>query len=546
MTTISNQIYRDQQDLVRWIENKLGSNELWGGRQASFMLSHDILVELETCFQELEPHVKLKIIQAIIHLSPKTIETLKIPLCNLLEVARRDPDDWVETIADIYRQFPDFGYIQCSSKQDSYFTKTQLELEKIIGNKVEACSINTHGFPDYEYLAPAVLDAISIRNILTSNTIQYFSKRQKITKSTKMLEDMRKAYEQQNNPSFKRSHGLTSSFPIKIRSTAKKLNNNLPMKGIQSSNPLKMACGFTNESKKYQQRTLIKRTGGAMLIDIAELPQKPNNRRKRNVETNKVSNEAVESNTKQPIATELNKIKHELICEQTSNNNSDQFIQVNGSKIVNDAYDRQSNFTINCTQNISSEIHPTNMHFNNQSCSSILNSSDDMNLSNGDNNDNANILAFQHESLLRDANKLTQMSHNLIISFLNGNKNNPLEDKLGSLVTLPFSESIEFEKTANGVSATLVEVFFQMDYSNGEWKRLRKTRLLKSEELNQYQYLLTKKESELNMHLPISNYKDGGHGSEGNIIQRGYGNSETIDQMAYYDQCTQNFVQNPH
>jgi len=43
--------FRDQQDLVRWIENKLGSNELLGGKQASFVLTRDILIELETCFQ---------------------------------------------------------------------------------------------------------------------------------------------------------------------------------------------------------------------------------------------------------------------------------------------------------------------------------------------------------------------------------------------------------------------------------------------------------------------------------------------------------------
>jgi len=33
------------------------------------------------------------------------------------------------------------------------------------------------------------------------------------------------AAEQQNNPSNKKNHGLISSFPIKIRSTAKRLDN---------------------------------------------------------------------------------------------------------------------------------------------------------------------------------------------------------------------------------------------------------------------------------------------------------------------------------
>ena len=40
------------QDLVKWIENKLGDqNELWAGRQAASLLTKEMLVELETCFQ---------------------------------------------------------------------------------------------------------------------------------------------------------------------------------------------------------------------------------------------------------------------------------------------------------------------------------------------------------------------------------------------------------------------------------------------------------------------------------------------------------------
>ena len=51
MGSNSKPIFRDQQDLLRWIDNKFGLNELWGGRQASFALSREILVELETSFQ---------------------------------------------------------------------------------------------------------------------------------------------------------------------------------------------------------------------------------------------------------------------------------------------------------------------------------------------------------------------------------------------------------------------------------------------------------------------------------------------------------------
>ena len=55
-------------DLVKWVNNKLGdNNELWSGRQAASLLSSEMLVELETCFQALESHVKLKIVLAIPH-----------------------------------------------------------------------------------------------------------------------------------------------------------------------------------------------------------------------------------------------------------------------------------------------------------------------------------------------------------------------------------------------------------------------------------------------------------------------------------------------
>lgn len=66
-------------DLVKYLENKLGDqNDLWSGRQASSLLSKEVLLELETCFQELEPHVKLKLIQAIPHLSPKLIQLVSL------------------------------------------------------------------------------------------------------------------------------------------------------------------------------------------------------------------------------------------------------------------------------------------------------------------------------------------------------------------------------------------------------------------------------------------------------------------------------------
>lgn len=56
------------------------------------------------------------------------------------------------------------------------------------------------------------------------------------------------------------------------------------MRSIPSANILKMSGGFTNEPKKFQHQ-LAKREGGVQLIDIAELPQFPSNKRRKNLET---------------------------------------------------------------------------------------------------------------------------------------------------------------------------------------------------------------------------------------------------------------------
>ena len=63
---------------------------------------------------------------------------------------------------------------------------------------------------------------------------------------------------------------------------------------------------------------------------------------------------------------------------------------------------------------------------------------------------------------------------------------NPFEEEIGPVITFPFSETVEFEPLASGigVEALLVETYFQMDYRTGEWKRLKNTRVLKPDELN--------------------------------------------------------------
>lgn len=54
------------------------------------------------------------------------------PLGNLLELARRDADDWIETVADMYRDYPNRQCITpILTNTDSFFCKSLDELKKM-------------------------------------------------------------------------------------------------------------------------------------------------------------------------------------------------------------------------------------------------------------------------------------------------------------------------------------------------------------------------------------------------------------------------------
>lgn len=68
------------------------------------------------------------------------------------------------------------------------------------------------------------------------------------------------------------------------------------MTKIPTVNTYKISSGFTNEPKKFQ-RQLLKREGGAMLIDFNELPQPNNKRMRKKSEVNETN--ASQKSTKQ-------------------------------------------------------------------------------------------------------------------------------------------------------------------------------------------------------------------------------------------------------
>lgn len=503
-------------DLVKWLDNKLGDNsELWSGRQAASLLSREMLVELETCFQALEPHVKLKIVLAIPHLSYRLITMWKEPLLNLLDLARRDADDWIETVADMYREYPNRQcIIPVPSNADSYFCKSLEELRKMVKRHYADNSLR---------LLPIDLCAVSQSAIKTRfgltdiDNRKHFNLRRRAKSSTLKAELLKSAETVSSRNKNLKAEVMSSSFPIRMRSTVRKPNNDLPMRGIPTTNTCKLSAGFTNEPRKFQ-RQLTRREGGAKFIDIGDLPQALKVRRKeQEAEERARRHQEKEEQKKRAQADKAAKeAKRAAVAAQKAKVNADAVAVTVSSMISSSAVTTETVSTSTETDptttpraanshvngvHVNDDITPENQPINQPSSygdvrevptvqSEQPQQSQPPPTSTPHQSRHAQrdaLVRRQCEEMLTGANVLNEEGHRMVTAFMSGNKVHPYPH-LGDLLTLKLSETYEDEFRPDGTTQKMrVETFFQMDYRTGEWKRLRKTRALRPEEVRTLQ-----------------------------------------------------------
>ncbi|GLV44404.1 Negative elongation factor A [Carabus blaptoides fortunei] len=89
---------------------------------------------------------------------------------------------------------------------------------------------------------------------------------------------------------------------------------------------------------------------------------------------------------------------------------------------------------------------------------------------------------LEAQDMFRTANKVTRPEKALILGFMAGSRDNPCPH-LGNIVTIKLSEDQENVLQADDTYLTMmVETHFQMNYNNGEWKRIKKFRTIENSE----------------------------------------------------------------
>ncbi|KAL4660911.1 negative elongation factor A [Arapaima gigas] len=107
-------------DTGLWLHNKLGStDELWAPSSIASLLTVSVIDNIRLCFSSLSPPVKLKLLLGMLHLPRRTVDEMKDALSEIIQLATLDSEPWVLMVADILKTFPETGSLNLDLEEQN-------------------------------------------------------------------------------------------------------------------------------------------------------------------------------------------------------------------------------------------------------------------------------------------------------------------------------------------------------------------------------------------------------------------------------------------
>ncbi|KAJ8390328.1 hypothetical protein AAFF_G00108970 [Aldrovandia affinis] len=107
-------------DTGLWLHNKLGStDELWAPSSIASLLTISVIDNIRLCFSSLSPPVKLKLLLGMLHLPRRTVDEMKEALSEIIQLATLDSEPWVLMVADILKSFPETGSLNLDLEEQN-------------------------------------------------------------------------------------------------------------------------------------------------------------------------------------------------------------------------------------------------------------------------------------------------------------------------------------------------------------------------------------------------------------------------------------------
>uniref|UniRef100_A0A8C7PPD8 Negative elongation factor complex member A n=1 Tax=Oncorhynchus mykiss TaxID=8022 RepID=A0A8C7PPD8_ONCMY len=518
-------------DTGLWLHNKLGStDELWAPSSIASLLTVSVIDNIRLCFSSLSPPVKLKLLLGMLHLPRRTVDEMKEALSEIIQLATVDSEPWVLMVADILKSFPETGSLNLDLEEQNP------NVQDILGElreKVSECEASAMLPLECQYLNKSALTTLV--GPLTP-PVKHFQLKRKPKSATLRAELLQKSTETAQQlkktagvPFHAKGRGL-----VKKMDTTTPLKG-IPKAPFRSPTTPSMFSPPSNRTPIAPARTPLRKERGVKLLDISELDMvgagREAKRRRKTLETEAgekaAKEEAVVENATPDYAAglvstqKLGALNNESALPSTSYLPSTPSMVPSSSYIPSsetqpgerDAYrapEESATPGAAATTTLPGQFKQRTPMYNasNTATSPTAPASPSTPASTpaSSNGPPAAATATQPEtpttqpptptpqqpqpkknlSLTRDqmyaaqemfktANKVTRPEKALILGFMAGSRENPCPEQ-GDIIQIKLSEHTEILPKADGTGSTtmLVDTVFEMNYSTGQWTRLKK------------------------------------------------------------------------
>uniref|UniRef100_A0A8C5HZB6 Negative elongation factor A-like n=1 Tax=Gouania willdenowi TaxID=441366 RepID=A0A8C5HZB6_GOUWI len=501
-------------DTGLWLHNKLGStDELWTPPSIASLLTVSVIDNIRLCFSSLSPPVKLKLLLGMLHLPRRTVDEMKEALSEIIQLATVDSEPWVLMVADILKSFPETGSLNLDLEEQNP------NVQDILGElreKVSECEASAMLPLECQYLNKNALTTLV--GPLTP-PVKHFQLKRKPKSATLRAELLQKSTETAQQ--LKKTAGVP--YHAKGRGLVKKIDTTTPLKGIpkapfRSPTAPSMFSPPSNRTPIAPPRTPLRKERGVKLLDISELDMfgagREAKRKRKNPEPGEkaAKEEAVVENTTPDYAAGL--VSAQKLGALNENPlPSTSYLPATPSMVPSSSYipsseaqpaARQPEESATASAGASAALpgqYKQRTPMYNAGTTNANNSATPTSPSTPASTPppttpqtptpapappppqpqpkkNLSLTRDQMyaaQEMFKTANKVTRPEKALILGFMAGSRENPCPEQ-GDIIQIKLSEHTEVLPKADGTGSTtmLVDTVFEMNYSTGQWTRLKK------------------------------------------------------------------------
>ncbi|XP_075427159.1 negative elongation factor A [Ascaphus truei] len=514
-----------ESDTGLWLHNKLGSpDELWAPPSIASLLTATVIDNIRLCFHKLSSAVKLKLLLGMLHLPRRTVDEMKGALTEIIQLATLDSDPWILMVADILKSFPDTGSLNLDLEEQNP------NVQDILGElreKVGECEASAMLPLECQYLNKNALTTLA--GPLTP-PVKHFQLKRKPKSATLRAELLQKSTETAQQ--LKKTAGVP--FHAKGRGLVKKLDTTTPLKGIPKQAPFRspttpsVFSPTANRTPIAPSRTPLRKERGVKFLDISELDTvgvgREAKRRRKTIEADVVDKPAKEETVVENatpdyaaglVSTQkLGPLNNESALPSTSYLPATPSVVPSSSYIpTSEAQQAGSVREALQTARQPEEPAPSNttlpaqfkqrapMYNSNSTPTAstpspaaaptspltpaappvVIPAAQAPPLPTQTQPQPKKSLSLTIEQMhaaqemFKTANKVTRPEKALILGFMAGSRENPCPEQ-GDIIQIKLSEHTEVmpKPDGTGITTRLVDTVFEMNYSTGEWSKLKK------------------------------------------------------------------------